>query len=66
MSTGDLPWRAALPPPLPRARAPVTASQPRLVGLIALDDVLRAFADDLLALAQTASGQARVEQLVRP
>ena len=47
-------------------RVPVTASQQRLVGLIALDDVLRVLADDLLALAQTASDQARVEQLVRP
>lgn len=47
-------------------RVPVTAAQERLVGLIALDDVLHVLANDLLALAQTAGEQTRVEQLVRP
>jgi CBS domain-containing protein len=47
-------------------RMPVTAAQQRLVGLIAIDDLLRVAAEDLNALAQAVAEQPRVEQLVRP
>jgi CBS domain-containing protein len=47
-------------------RMPVTAAQQRLVGLIAIDDLLRVAAEDLNALAQVVAEQPRVEQLVRP
>jgi len=47
-------------------RVPVTGPQRRLVGMIAADDVLRALANELQALAQVLGEQVKVEQIVRP
>jgi len=47
-------------------RVPVTGPQQRLVGMIAADDVLRALADELHALAHALGEQVKLEQIVRP
>lgn len=47
-------------------RIPVTGPQQRLVGLIAADDLLRAWAEPLQRLGHMLGEQTRVEQLTRP
>jgi len=47
-------------------RLPVTATQNRLVGVVAIDDLIRLVANDLQALAQAIGEQSKLERLVRP
>ena len=47
-------------------RVPVVGPQQRLVGMIAADDVLRALADELLALALVLGEQIKAERVLRP
>jgi CBS domain-containing protein len=47
-------------------RLPVTAAQQRLVGMVAIDDLIRLMANDLQALAQAIAEQSKLERLVRP
>lgn len=47
-------------------RIPVTGPQQRLVGLIAADDLLRAWTEPLQRLGRMLGEQTRMEQLTRP
>lgn len=47
-------------------RLPVVGPQQRLVGMIAADDLLRALANELLALALVLGEQIKAERVLRP